>query len=1099
MRFCVECGNKLEVICPNCGFGNAPSFKFCGQCGQNLQAAPEPTDYSEPQSYTPKFLADKILNNRSAIEGERKLVTVLFADVADYTALSEKLDPEEVHQIMDGCFKILMDEIHKYEGTINQFTGDGVMALFGAPVAHEDHAQRACHAALSIQKALGAYGEKVKKDCGINFRMRIGINSGPVIVGAIGDDLRMDYTAIGDTTNLAARMESTAEPGAILVSGNTHKIACEFFEFKPLGQIELKGKAQPQDTFILVKKGDIDSRIRASVARGLTKFVGRKKSMASLLAAYEQVKSGSGQVVGIVGEAGVGKSRLVLELKNRLPIDGQIWLEGRCIQYGGNMAYLPILDLLKSYFDIKEEDREYIIQKKIAQKILQIEERLKKKLAPLQELLSVKIDDSAYLQLEPSVKKLRKFEAITEILIRESEIKPLVIVIEDLHWMDKISGELLQHLIDSLHSTRIMLILLYRPEYIHQWGSKSYYTKIGLDQLGSVSSGELVQAILEDGKPVPELKDLVLSKAGGNPLFVEEITHSLMENGFIRKRNKDYVLTRKASEIQVPDTIQGIISARIDRVEESLKRIMQVASVIGREFAFRILQSITGMKEDLKSCLLNLQGLEFIYEKRLFPELEYIFKHALTQEVAYNSLLVKRRKEIHEKIGNVIEELYAERLEEYYEVLAYHYERSQNNEKSIVYLSLANQKATNANAMEEAKGYFDKAMDILDELEDSITNRERRISLLINQFVVFEQLFKFPQYYNLLTHYESQVAEISNTGLAGGFYSRKGGCEMQLGAFDKSIESASKAVKLSEKSEHIETLVFAYLDLQWSYLFKGDFEKALALKEELLGIMTEDFHHFACVRFYIGNAVVFAMCGRWKESLNEGLHALRVSQKYSDNGHIALAAWAIAGASVLRGDIEKAAEFGEMALKIAPNPAYEAWAQCILAYTWCRAGALDKGIAVLESYVQIFRSVGSKFSEVTYATWLAEAYLIKGAFDKAEQAAREALEINQRCGVKLNIGWNHLLLGEVLLETNVSQALPHFEKSEIIFKNIKAENLLALTYAAFGRFFKLQGDATQARNYLKKALEIFERLGTLLEPEKVKKELADLPVLEAEK
>ncbi|MBC2713678.1 MAG: AAA family ATPase, partial [Desulfobacteraceae bacterium] len=553
-KFCRECGAKLLLLCPQCNSENIPGDKFCGECGHSLKEPTKPPDYSEPQSYTPKFLADKILTSRSSIEGERKLVTVLFADVAGFTSMSEKLDPEQVHQIMDGCFKVLMDEIHKFEGTINQFTGDGVMALFGAPVAHEDHAQRACYASLSIQKAIEKYGEKLKNERGIDFKMRIGLNSGPVIVASIGDDLRMDYTAVGDTTNLAARMESTAKPGTVLVSGNTYKIAREFFEFEPLGKVTIKGKKEPQEAFELIKKGDVDSRIGASIAKGLTRFVGRENSMAGLMEAYEKVQSGSGQVVGIVGEAGVGKSRLLLEMRNRLPLDEYTWLEGRCIHYGGSMAYLPILDILKSYFDIKEGDLEFVIKKKMKEKIIQLDERFKSTLSPFQELLSVKVDNEAYLQLEPAVKKLKTFEAIRDLLICESENKPIVVVVDDLHWMDRTSGEFIQSLIDSLPGSRIMLILLYRPEYIHHWGSKSYYSKIGLDQLGTASSAELVQAILEDGEAVPELRNLVLSKAGGNPLFVEEITHSLMENGFIQRKGQEYVLTRKASEIEVPDT-----------------------------------------------------------------------------------------------------------------------------------------------------------------------------------------------------------------------------------------------------------------------------------------------------------------------------------------------------------------------------------------------------------------------------------------------------------------------------------------------------------------------------------------------------------------
>ena len=314
MQFCGKCGATLEKICPKCNFPNPSDFMFCGKCATSLEQSKKvsPIDFNQPQSYTPKFLADKILTTRSSIEGERKLVTVLFADVANYTSMAEKLDPEEVHQIMDGCFKVLMDEIHKYEGTINQFTGDGVMSLFGAPVAHEDHAQRACHAALSIQKAMEGYEDKIKKDHGAEFRMRIGLNSGFVIVGSIGDDLRMDYTAVGDSTNLASRIERMAKPGTSLVSSHTHKLTRDFFDFQALGKIEVKGKEEPQEVFKLMKAGEVDTRIAASVAKGLTRFVGRKNSMTTLREALAEAKAGSGQVVGIIGEAGVGKSRFLL-------------------------------------------------------------------------------------------------------------------------------------------------------------------------------------------------------------------------------------------------------------------------------------------------------------------------------------------------------------------------------------------------------------------------------------------------------------------------------------------------------------------------------------------------------------------------------------------------------------------------------------------------------------------------------------------------------------------------------------------------------------------------------------------------------------------
>ena len=382
MLFCGKCGTKVEQICQKCNSSNPPDFSFCGKCGQALGEAPRPSpapvsfDKAAPQSYTPKYLADKILTNRGAIEGERKLVTVMFADVAGFTAISEKLDPEEVHRIMDGCCRILVDEIHRFEGTVGEFQGDGVMALFGAPIAHEDHAQRACHAALAIQQALVPYGEEIKRSYGIDFWMRIGLNSGIVVVGSIGDDLRMDYTAMGDTTNLAARMETSAEPGSVLVSASTHRLAGEFFAFAPPETLQVKGKQEPVKAFRLLRPTEVDTRIGASVAKGLTRFVGRGREIETLREAFVKVQSGEGQVVALVGEAGVGKSRLLLEFRSLLPQDEYTYLEGQCLHYGGAMPYLPILDVLRSFLGVKEGEPEGVIRQRLKERVLGLDENL---------------------------------------------------------------------------------------------------------------------------------------------------------------------------------------------------------------------------------------------------------------------------------------------------------------------------------------------------------------------------------------------------------------------------------------------------------------------------------------------------------------------------------------------------------------------------------------------------------------------------------------------------------------------------------------------------------------------------------------------------
>jgi predicted ATPase len=534
-----------------------------------------------------------------------------------------------------------------------------------------------------------------------------------------------------------------------------------------------------------------------------------------------------------VGEAGVDKSRLLLEFKKRLP-DDVGYLESRCIHFGSAMPYLPILDILKTYFEITEGESEPAVRKRVREQILGLDEKLQGILPPIYDLLSLKVQDEKYLRLEPRVKREKLFEALRDLIVRGSQERPLVIAVEDLHWIDKTSEEFLDYFIGWLATVKIMLILLYRPEYTHRWGSKSYFRRIGLDQLTLTSSAELVRAILEGGETDPELSELILNRAAGNPLFMEELTHTLLENGSIEIKDQRYILCCSPTDLKVPDTVQGIIAARIDRLEESLKRIMQVAAVIGREFSFRLLQAISDMQGNMKAQLLNLQSLELIYEKRLFPELEYIFKHALVQEVAYNSLLSTRRKEIHQRIGSTIEELYAGNLEEYYEVLAYHFCRSDDKKKTLAYLDLANRKAAKRYALQDAMSYFEAAMALLDTVPKSVQHRLLRISLLVDNVDVFALLNQLPDYYNLLLKHERIAAALENTALLGGYYARKAFCEVLFGRMDESLVTAKKAIDLCETCGNALYAGLAYAVSQWVLYYKSDFEAVLALKEKVI-------------------------------------------------------------------------------------------------------------------------------------------------------------------------------------------------------------------------------------------------------------------------
>jgi len=1093
VRFCEECGTKLELVCSNCGANIPLVRRFCGECGQDLRELKEAPaiDYSQPQSYTPKLLADKILKTRSTIEGERKLVTVLFADVANYTSISEKLDPEEVHEIMDGCLKIVMDEIHRYEGTIDKFTGDGVMALFGAPLAHEDHAQRACYAALAIQRVIKEYGEIIKKEYRVEFKMRVGLNSGSVIVGAVGNDLRMDYTAIGDTTNLASRMQSMSKPGNVLVSIDTYRIAGDFFKFEPIGKVRVKGKEIDLEVYQLIKAGELETRFEAAVAKGLTQFVGREKEIAALKEAFEKARSGSGQVVGIVGEAGVGKSRLFLELREMIPQEEYTYLEGRCLHYGGSMAYLPFLHILRSYFDIKEGKRKFVLKKMMAEKITRLDEKLKDILPPLYDILSLKIEDEEYLKLEPSQKREKTFEAIRDLLGRESQNKPLILAVEDLHWIDRTSEEFLTYLIGFLANTRILLVLLYRPEYTHQWGSMSYYSGINVDQLSTSTSAELVQAILEGGEVVPELRELLLSRAAGNPLFMEEFTHTLLENGSIQKKDHEYILTRKASDIQVPDTIQGIISARMDRLEENLKRTMQVASVIGRDFAFRILQTITGMREELKSYLINLQGLEFIYEKSLFPELEYIFKHALTQEVAYSSLLLKRRKEIHEKIGKAIEELYPDRLEEFYEMLAHHYSRSKNSEKAYHYLKVSGEKAIRSYSLWEAFRFYKEAINVLNNKPETMRNKRRQIEVRLLIALPMRFLAYPEDSLQILQEGERLARELGDERSLASFHSFIGMYYAVKGDALKGSTYTENAFQEAMKVEDVDLAAPIAFGLSTSYGMIGEHLKNVAIVPRVLALLEKthresDFfggglNPYSQLLAFYGSSM--AWLGNFEEGESWCEKALRFACQIDD-------LWSIGFAEVLYGLIFIAKGDGRNGIEHLQNAIrYAEEGQIIpilgIAYNglgWGHyfIGELETAQEHFEKSIKIQKDTGLWFLLSWPYLGLGMVHYDSGDLENAKGCVEEALKLAQDHNEKWVEGMTRASLGRVLGKAEISQS---GKAEECILQGIKILSELKMKpavsegYLYLGELYADMGQREKALENLKRAERAFQEMG----------------------
>jgi class 3 adenylate cyclase len=717
-KFCGECGARLSLTCAGCGASHPRGQKFCGECGAHL-AAPDgaPPRQPSPESYTPHHLAEKILTSRAALEGERKQVTVLFADLKGSLELLADRDPEEARKLLDPVIERMMEAVHCYEGTVNQVMGDGIMALFGAPLAHEDHAVRACYPALRMQEALHRYADEARRAHGVEVQIRVGLNSGEVVVGSVGSDLRMDYTAVGPTTHLAARMEQLARPGTVRLTADTVRLAEGYVEVRSLGPIPVKGLPAPIEIFELVGAGAARTRLQAAALRGLTRFVGRDAEVEHLRRVLSQAGAGHGQVVAIVGEAGVGKSRLVYEFSHSHRVQHWLILHAPSVSYGKATSYLPVVNLLRGYFKIEDRDGHREIRAKARGRVLGLDRALERLLPPLLALLDVPVEDPAWQDLDPPRRRQRTLEAVKRLLLRESQAQPLLVVFEDLHWIDGETRVVLDSLVESLASARLLLLMTCRPGYEHRWGTKTAYSQLRLDTLPAESTAKLLAALLGPDPGLPPLTQMLVRR--GNPFFLEETVRTLAETGALAGERGAYRLTRPVEALRVPGTVQTILAARIDRLPPEEKRLLQAAAVIGKDVPSALLAAIAEQPEEAwQRAAAHLQEAEFLYERRLFPDREYTFKHALTHDVTYAGLLGERRRALHAAVVDAIERLHADRLGEHAERLAHHARQGEVWDKAVRYLRQAGSKAFLRSANREAANYFEQALDALRRLPE---------------------------------------------------------------------------------------------------------------------------------------------------------------------------------------------------------------------------------------------------------------------------------------------------------------------------------------------------------------------------------------------
>jgi class 3 adenylate cyclase/tetratricopeptide (TPR) repeat protein len=1000
MKFCGECGNRLAVLCRLCGAHNAPAQKFCGECGAHLESGASSSQLPTPNTYTPKHLAEKILNSKTALEGERKQVTVLFADLKGSMELLAERDPEEARKLLDAVVERMTKAVHHYEGTVNEVRGDGIMALFGAPLAHEDHAVRACFAALRMQEAVKLYADEVRRSDGLLVQIRVGLNSGEVVVRSIGSDLRMDYSAVGRTTHLAARMEQLAAPGTIQLTAETLRLVEGLVEVNSLGPVPVKGLDAPIAVFELVGGGAARTRFEAAERHGLTRFVGRTAELEQIRDALDRAGLGRGQVVAVVGEPGVGKSRLVWEVTHSSYVHGWRVLKASSVSYGKATSYLPVIDLLKGYFGIGDRDDLREIRDKVTGAALTLDQSLDPAVLPLLALLDVPVDDAQWRTLDPRQRRRRTLDALKQVLLREARVQPLLLIFEDLHWIDGETQAFLDILIESLPAARVLLLVNYRPEYRHGWGSKTYYRQLRLDPLPPENADELLDALLGRDTALVPLKQLLIGRTEANPLFLEECVRTLAETGALHGKRGAYRLARSIDQLKLPATVQAILAARIDRLAPEQKRLLQAAAVIGKDIPLPLLLAIADASEpEVRAELTRLQAAEFLYEVSFLPDLEYTFKHALTHEVAYQGLLQDRRRGLHARITEAIERLSSGRIAEQSERLAHHALHGELWEKAVAYLRQAGLRAMARGAHREAFLYLEQALGTLRHLPEARRKSELAIDIRLEIRAALQPLGEWTR---MLDHL--QEAEVLARSL--GDQHRLARIAIFInynwratGDYDTALKFGHEALAIARTlgDRSIEVLATFYLgDMHLSW---GEYSEAAKLLERNIALegklRAERFGPpkalSAASEFVLAGALVHL--GRFDEAIRHAEAAVRIGEEIDHPWELFLGLWFLGLSHLGRGDFARAAPVLERSLHLGRTWQFVDRTPDVaaaLGYAYALAGRTEESLTGRRCRQRVSRSSGSCGAWHHSAT-RSEGLSIGGAHRRGDQLRPRAL------------------------------------------------------------------------------------------------------------
>jgi class 3 adenylate cyclase/tetratricopeptide (TPR) repeat protein len=1090
-KFCEQCAASVAQACASCGSRVSSDAKFCAQCGHPLKHVADDPRFASPKHYTPQHLADKILTSRLAFEGERKQVTVLFADIKGSMELLADLDLEDAQKLLEPVLERMIEAVHRYEGTVNKVMGDGIMALFGAPLAHEDHAERACYAALRMQETVTRYADDVQRSHGMPVTIRVGLNSGDIVVRAIGNDLQMDYTVIGQTVHLASRMEQMAKPGSVLMTANTLQLAEGYVSIRSLGPVPVKGLADPVQIYEVTGAGAARTRIEVAAQRGLTRFVGRDVELEQLRRGQQLAGEGRGQVVAMVGEAGVGKSRLVREFLHSQSTADWLIVESKTVSYGQATPYRPVIEMLTDYFKINVRDSTQSIRERVTGKILALDASLRDAIPPVLDLLDSLDEDDSFRFLDLVQRRQATYQAVVRMLLSESRVRPIIVVFEDLHWNDSLSLGLLNEVVVAARDARLLLLVNYRPEYKDEWTNRPNYRQLRLEPLASEGLAEFLHALLGSDGTLSSLKTFLVERASGNPFFVEEIVRRLVDTAVLDGVRGSYRLMRPFSSTEVPPTVRAVLAARIDALPAAAKHLLEEAAVIGHDVPFALLHAICGLAENqLRGLLDRLQTAEFIYSTQLFPDLQYRFKHALTHDVTYSGVLNERRREIHARVVNAIEELYADRLGEQVERLADHAEKGAIWDKALEYLQRSGVKAYSLHANADAARYFERALTVLKKLPETADNLRQAVDLRFELRNALLPLGETDPISRALDELDPILARLGDNLRSARYAAFRCNHHFLIGQQRRAIEFGETGVHLARQGGDRVLMGELFYRLAQSYYALGEYRQAIKLLEQSLEFTANEFRRDRYDLSIIPSVMnrtwlVFALveCGHFSAGMSHAKRALEIAEG-AEHPLSEVLGWLSIGHVLQRkGELEGAVSALERGLSLCDSWSFRVWRPRLasaLAVAYARAGRAEQGLQLALAAVSDAEQMHLIADKPGLLIRLGQVSLIGRRTEAALMLGKQAVEIAVAQEAKGDEAWARFLIGRACWASDpkdLDESEKQLDMAVRLATECEARPLVAFCDTTLNGIHALRGDQVSAKEFDAAATAIYRDLG----------------------